>query len=82
VFGLIGTITTGFLGMNLIAYADAPLTSRTVFFVVVLVLTVVLTVYTVVKSKRLSDFLDAVSDERLTAGAKMRALVEVWRARR
>ncbi|HTJ05475.1 MAG TPA: hypothetical protein VL624_09015 [Caldimonas sp.] len=82
VFGLIGTITTGFLGMNLIAYADAPLTSRTVFFVVVLILAVVLTVYTVVKSKRLSDFLDAVSDERLTAGAKMRALVEVWRARR
>jgi hypothetical protein len=40
-----------------------------------------LTVYTVVKSKRLSDFLDAVSDERLQAGAKLRALREVWRGR-
>ena len=32
VFGLIGTITTGFLGMNLIAAADAPLTARAAFF--------------------------------------------------
>ena len=58
VFGLIGTITTGFLGMNLIAAADAPLTTRTLFFLVVLGLTIALTVYTMVKSKRLSDFLD------------------------
>jgi hypothetical protein len=81
VFGLIGTITTGFLGMNLIAAADAPLASRTMFFLVVLALTVALTVYTIVKSKRLSDFLDAVSDERLTAGVKLRAFLEVWRGR-
>jgi len=67
--------------MNLIAAADAPLASRTVFFLVVLALTVALTVYTIVKSKRLSDFLDAVSDERLPAGAKLRAFVEVWRKR-
>jgi hypothetical protein len=70
VFGLIGTITTGFLGMNLIAAADQPLTTRTLFFLVVLGLTVALTVYTVVKSKRLSDFLDAVSDERLSSGTR------------
>ena len=82
VFGLIGTITTGFLGMNLIAAADAPLTTRTVFFLVVLALTVALTVYTVVKSKRLSDFLDAVSDERLPFGAKVRAFFAIWRAPR
>ena len=82
VFGLIGTITTGFLGMNLIAAADAPLTTRTTFFLAVLGLTVALTVYTIVKSKRLSDFLDAVSDERLPAGAKVRAFFAVWRAPR
>jgi hypothetical protein len=82
VFGLIGTITVGFLGMNLIAAAEAPLTTRTVLFLVVLALTVALTVYTVVKSKRLSDFLDAVSDERLPFGAKVRAFFAVWRAPR
>jgi hypothetical protein len=79
VFGLIGTITTGFLGMNLIAAADEPLTTRTVFFLVVLLLTVALTVYTMVKSKRLSDFLDAVSDERLSAWTKVRSFLAVWK---
>jgi hypothetical protein len=79
VFGLIGTITTGFLGMNLLAAADAPLTTRSAAFLVVLALTVALTVYTVVKSKRLSDFLDAVSDERLSAWAKVKAFLSVWR---
>jgi len=80
VFGLIGTITTGFLGMNLIAAADQPLTTRTLFFLVVLGLTVALTVYTVVKSKRLSDFLDAVSDERLSAWTKLKSFLAVWRS--
>ena len=80
IFGLIGTITTGFLGMNLIAAADAPLTTRTVFFLVVLALTLALTMYTMVKSKRLSDFLDAVSDERLSVWNKTRAFFAVWRS--
>ena len=80
IFGLIGTITTGFLGMNLIAAADAPLTTRTVFFLAVLALTLALTIYTMVKSKRLSDFLDAVSDERLSVWNKTRAFFAVWRS--
>ena len=33
-----------------------------------------LTAYTTSKSKGLSDFLDAISDEQLTVGAKMKAL--------
>jgi len=80
VFGLIGTITTGFFGMNLFAVLDSPLTSRTVFFLVVLVLTIALTIYTMVKSKRLSDFLDALSDERLSIWTKTKAFFAVWRA--
>jgi hypothetical protein len=32
-----------------------------------------------VKSKRLSDFLDAVSDERLSVRQKVGALAAVWR---
>ena len=80
IFGLIGTITTGFLGMNLIAAADEPLPMRTLAFLVVLGLTVALTIYTMVKSKRLSDFLDAVSDERLSAWTKVKAFFAVWRS--
>jgi hypothetical protein len=78
ILGLIGTITTGFLGMNLLAAADAPLGQRTLLFVGVLVLTTALTVYTMVKSKRLSDFLDVVSDERLSAWNKFRAFFAIW----
>jgi len=79
IFGLIGTVTTGFLGMNLLAEADAPLLRKLWLFVVVFVPTIALTMYTMVKSKRLSDFLDAVSDERLPAWAKVKAFIDVWR---
>ena len=79
IFGLIGTVTTGFLGMNLLAEAEAPLAQRLMLFGVVFVATAALTVYTMAKSKRLSDFLDALSDERLSVWSKTRAFFGVWR---
>ncbi len=78
IIGLIGTITTGFLGMNLLAEADASLPRKLFLFVSVFVPTISLTVYTMVKSKRLSDFLDAVSDERLSVWTKTKAFFGVW----
>jgi hypothetical protein len=81
VFGLIGTITTGFLGMNLIAEPEATLGRKLWFFALVFVPTTALTLYTIARSKRLSDFLDAMSDERLGAGQKFDALMDVWRSR-
>ena len=79
IFGLIGTVSTGFLGMNLLAEADSPLAHKLFIFCVVFALTLFLTVYTMAKSKRLSDFLDALSDERLTFWQKCKALALVWR---
>ena len=79
IFGLIGTVSTGFLGMNLLAEAEAPLAYKLGIFSVVFLLTLALTVYTMAKSKKLSDFLDALSDERLTAWQKCKALALVWR---
>ena len=76
--GLIGMTTTGFFGMNLLAWADAPLRDRAIFFFAVLVPTVALTVYTVVKSRRLAEFLDALSDERLTAWEKWTSFRKIW----
>lgn len=81
IFGLIGTITTGFLGMNLLAEAESPMSERLLYFGLVFVVSTALTMYTMVKSKRLSDFLDAVSDERLSAWTKLKALAAVWRRR-
>lgn len=78
-FGLIGTVTTGFLGMNLLAEAEAPMTKRVLLFAGVFVLMTVLTFYTIAKSKRLSDFLDVLSDERLSAWQKTKVLLSVWK---
>jgi hypothetical protein len=78
-FGLVGTVVTGFLGMNLIAAAEQPFAVKALLFVAVLVPTIFLTLYTIVKSKALSDFLEALSDERLGPGAKLNTLLAVWR---
>ncbi|RZL63734.1 MAG: hypothetical protein EOP81_11400 [Variovorax sp.] len=79
-FGLIGTVTTGFLGMNLLAEADAPLWRKAGWFAVVFVCTTWLTLYTMIKSQRLSDFIDALSSDRLSVRGKLAALGRVWRA--
>jgi hypothetical protein len=81
ILGLIGTVTTGFLGMNLLAEADAPLSRKLWVFGIVFIATTVLTVYTMAKSKGLSDFLDALSDERLSVWMKTKALASIWRRR-
>lgn len=81
-FGLIGTVATGFLGMNLLAESENPIWVKVVMFLAVFVPTVGLTLYTIMKSKRLADFLDALSDERKPARDKLGALVAVWKDRR
>ncbi len=79
ILGLVGTVTTGFLGMNLLAEADAPIGRKLAWFAAVFVATAMLTFYTMAKSKRLSDFLDAVSDERLSVWSKLKSLAAIWR---
>jgi hypothetical protein len=78
IFGLIGTVTTGFLGMNLFAESDASWFTKTVVFLLVFIPTIALTFYTMVKSKRLSDFLDVVSDERVSTWNKIKSFFAVW----
>lgn len=75
IFGLVGTLSTGFLGMNLFDWADASPWMKLAIFAVVFVPMLFLTLYTVVLSKGLSDFLEAVSDERLTLRSKVGALM-------
>ena len=80
-FGLIGTVCTGFLGMNLLAWAEHPTELRVLAFLIVLIVTSALTLYTVVKSRGLSEFMDALSDEQVDWRGKMKALQNVWRRR-
>jgi hypothetical protein len=78
-FGLVGTVATGFLGMNLYALSELSTWEKFAAFIAVLVPVTALTLYTIVKSKRLSDFLEAVSDERLPVRAKIASFLDVWR---
>ena len=65
--------------MNLLAEADAPLWRKALWFGVVFIATSWLTLYTMVKSQRLSDFIDALSNDRLSVRGKLAALARVWR---
>jgi hypothetical protein len=80
-FGLIGTVATGFLGMNLLALADQPLELKTLYFMLVMIPTTALTFYTVAKAGRLSEFLEVLSDERASVRDKFGALAKIWRPR-
>ncbi len=78
ILGMIGTITTGVLGMNLLDEASSSPERRLLIFASVFAASTTLTFYTMSKSKRLSDFLDALSDERLSLWQKLRVLAGVW----
>jgi len=73
---------TGFLGMNLFAFAEETLPTKILLFAAVTIPTVLLTFYTVKRSRRLSEFLEALSDEELPLRAKWHAFVRVWTASR
>jgi hypothetical protein len=81
IVGLIGTTATGFLGMNLIAAAENPWSVKIAYFMIVFVPTTLLLAYTVMKSKRLSDFFEVLSDERASLQRKLAALAQVWERR-
>ncbi len=72
-------MATGFLGMNIFADAEEPLLHRTLFFIGALIGTGLLTAYAVIKSKRLADLLDALSDESLSPSQRLRAIFGSWR---
>ncbi|MBL8588923.1 MAG: hypothetical protein JNK46_10385 [Methylobacteriaceae bacterium] len=78
-FSLIGNVTTGFLGMNLFSHAEMSGLERAGIFALVFIPAASLTMYAVLKSQRLSLFLDAVADERVGWPGKADALIDVWR---
>lgn len=77
-FGLIGTVATGFLGMNLIDLGAVPLWEKLLYLLAVLLPTALLTLYTAAKAKRLADFLEVVSDERKPVSHKIKAFTDIW----
>lgn len=80
--GLIGVGTTGVLGMNLFALAEEPAMLRVVYFLMVLLPVVSVTLYTVLKSRRLADFLETLAEEHRSPNEKLAALLAVWKTKR
>jgi hypothetical protein len=74
IFGLVGTIATGVLGMNLLNETDSSLTRRVLIFLLTVGLTLAFTAFTITRSKALADFLDAMSDERISWRGKWASL--------
>lgn len=79
IVGLIGTVATGILGMNLFAEADRPIAERVIVFVLSLAATTAFTVWSVVVSKRLANVLDTLSDQRIHWRHKLGAVRKTWR---
>jgi Mg2+ and Co2+ transporter CorA len=76
--GLVWTVATGVLGMNIFDEAHNPWPRKLAVFLAVLLPSVLLVLYTVHRSKALSDFLDALSEERIGWKARVGALKRVW----
>jgi len=76
--GLIGTVATGFLGMNLFDHTNLDAWSRFGIFMAVFVPTLLLAFATVARSQRLSECLDAISTENVSLAAKLRACARVF----
>ncbi|MGE0312268.1 MAG: CorA family divalent cation transporter [Lautropia sp.] len=82
IFGMIGTIVTGFLGMNLFALADMPWPDRVGIFAIVLVPSILITLLTVQNSRALSAMLDTIGNDRLDWKARLALIAKGYRRRR
>jgi hypothetical protein len=78
--GMAGTVVTGFLGMNLFNHTELAGWDKFWIFMAVFVPTVSLGLYTVIMSKRIATFFEAMSSERLTWRQKFGAFRQIWRA--
>jgi len=78
ILGLIGTMTSGLLGMNIFDFTQATTIEKLSYFVCIFIPVSTLTFYTVVKSRRLSLFLDALSKENTSVLYKLTKLKNVW----
>lgn len=78
ILGLIATVTTGYFGMNIIAFSEGSLAERWTHGITASVVFVTLVMFAVARSKRLSNFLEALSDERLTFRGKFNAFAQIF----
>jgi hypothetical protein len=76
ILGLIATMTTGYFGMNILAFGEGSPLQRLLHGVVATAFFVGMVLFAIARSKRLSDFLEVMSDDRMPFTGKLRAF---WR---
>jgi hypothetical protein len=64
--------------MNLFTHAELGTWEKVAIFFAVFVPTVALTVYTVLISRRLATFMEALASERMTWSEKKEAFRQIW----
>jgi len=77
--GMVGTVVTGFLGMNLYSHSDLPGSQKFIIFLIVFVPITLLALYTVIISRRIANFMEALSSEGLTWKEKMSTLRQIFK---
>ena len=78
-FSMIGAVTTGLLGMNLIAEADAPILTRLAYFLIATLITALCMLFAILKSKQLSDVMDVLSDDQKSLRNRLSSVGKAWR---
>lgn len=73
ILGLMGTITTGYFGMNIIPFGEGSVSKRLLHGVLATSVFVGMVLFAISRSKGLSDFLEALSDEKLSFVGKCKA---------
>ncbi len=76
--GMVGTIVTGFLGMNLYSHSDMPVSNKFIIFFIVFIPTTLLSLYSVMISRRIAAFMEALSSEGMTWREKFTTLPQIW----
>ena len=76
--GMVGMVVTGFLGMNLFSHSDLGTLEKTAIFIAVFIPSIALTAFTVLISRRLATFMEALASERMTWSEKTDAFRQIW----
>jgi uncharacterized membrane protein YuzA (DUF378 family) len=79
IIGLIATVTTGYFGMNIIAFGEGSIWERMLHGVLATTAFTCLILLAIARSKRLSDFLEILTDEKTPMHKKLRAFWSVLR---
>lgn len=78
VFSMIGAVTTGLLGTNLIAEAASPVMTRLAYFIIATLITTLFMLFAILKSKQLSDVMDVLSDDQKSLRTRFSSLGRAW----